>query len=305
MIDRVQAAMLRSLVRLEKKGRCKVTGGSHRGKEFVWFILGACLLVCWGCTPKEQDSQAPSTARVESLKTMGDVHLREGRFRAAMQSYMEAEALDPNDPELKFRIALVYADYFQRLEDAVKYYQEAIRLKKNYSEAYNNLGTVYLRQKRWDDAIAMFQKALENLYYATPEMAYYNLARAHEEKGEEAKAVEYYETAIELKKQYLDPYGRLGLLYQRQGKYGQALGVFQQLRAQLEKQEPKAGKATQEELKEYRASLAGAYYHQGVCLQHLGRVAEARESFERALGIAPDSETQRLLERALRFLPPR
>lgn len=255
--------------------------------------------------PKDTETQATSSARVESLKTMGDVHLREGRFRAAMQSYTEAEALDPNSPELKFRIALVYADYFQRLEDAVRYYQEAIRLKKDYSEAYNNLGTVYMRQKRWDEAIAMFHKALENLYYATPEMAYYNLARAHEEKGEEAKAIEYYEMAIELKRHYLDPYGRLGLLYQKHGQYGLALGVFQQLRLQLEKQEPKPGKATQEELKEYRSSLAGAYYHQGVCLQNLGRLGEARDSFEKALGIAPEGELQKVLEKALRSLPSR
>lgn len=297
--------MLISHFSFKGKGRCKVVDVCGSGRKIVWLIIVACLFPWGGCTPKETESQAQSSARVESLKTMGDVHLREGRFRAAMQNYTEAEALDPNNAELKFRIALVYADYFNRLEDAVRYYQEAIRLKNNYSEAYNNLGTVYLRQKRWDDAIAMFQKALENLYYATPEMAYYNLARAHEEKGDDAKAVQYYETAIELKKQYLDPYGRLGLLYQRQGKYGQALAVFQQLRAQLEKQEPKPGKVTQEELKEYRASLAGAYYHQGICLQHLGRLAEARESFEKALEIAPDAEMQRVLERALRSLPPR
>jgi type IV pilus assembly protein PilF len=268
-------------------------------------ILAVCSMSVWGCAPKEADAPAASSARVESLRTMGDVHLREGRFRAAMQSYMEAEGLEPNNAELKFRIALVYADYFNRLEDAVRYYQEAIRLKKDYSEAYNNLGTVYMRQRRWDDAIAMFQKALENLYYATPEMAYYNLARAYEEKGEDSRAIEFYEMAIELKKHYLDPYGRLGLLYQKQGQYGPALRVFQQLRAQLEKQEPKTGKATQEELREYRSSLAGAYYHQGICLHRLGRVAEARESFERALGLAPDAETQRVLERALGSLPPR
>lgn len=271
--------------------------------RWVWMLLGVWFLGIWGCASKEGTSSAASTTRVESLKTMGDVHLREGRFRAAMQNYMEADGLDPNNAELKFRIALVYADHFNRLDEAARYYQEAVRLKKDYSEAYNNLGTVYLRQKRWDDAIAMFQKALENLYYATPEIAYYNLARAHEEKGDETKAIECYETAIELNKHYLDPYGRVGLLYHKQGQYGLALRVFQQLRAQLEKQEPKRGKASEEEWKEYRSSLAGAYYHQGMCLQHLGRIEEARESFERALGLAPDTETQRILQKALGSLP--
>lgn len=287
------------------KGRQPVLSRALRTSGLIWLALAASMVTMWGCAPREGDSQAVSATKMESLKTLGDAHLREGRFRQAMQSYMEAEALDPSDADLKFRIALVYGDYFNRLEDAERYYLEAVRLRKDYSEAYNNLGTVYLRQKRWDDAIAMFRKALENLYYATPEMAYYNLARAHEEKGEVAKAIEYYEMAIELKRQYLDPYGRLGILYERQGQYGLALRVFQQLRSQLEKQEPKKGKASQEGWREYRSSLAGAYYHQGICFQRLGRLEEARESLEKALALAPDAETQRLLEEALSSVPRR
>lgn len=259
----------------------------------------ACAVLPHGCAPPQGSKGADREAKVESLKAMGDAHLREGRFRAAMQHYREAEALAPDDSELKFRIALVYGDYFKRLNEAEQYYLEAIKLKKDYSEAYNNLGTIYLRQKRLDEAITMFHKALENIYYSTPEFAYYNLGRANEEKGDDDKAIEYYEMAIELKKPYLDPYGRLGALYQRKGRYGEALRVFQQLAAQLEKKDLRKGKATEDELKEYKASLAGSYYHQAMCLKSLGKLDEAQENLQRALELAPDPQMQKSIRRAM------
>jgi type IV pilus assembly protein PilF len=271
-----------------------------RGKKIAIPILILCMaLILTGCAGSTQGPpQAETKAKAESLKALGDAHLREGRFRAAMQSYVEADSLTPDDPELKFRIALVYADYFKRLDEAEKFYREAIRLRGDYSEAYNNLGTVYLRQNRLDEAIGMFRKALENLYYATPELAYYNLGRAHEEKGEEDKAIEFYEMAIELRRPYLDPYGRLGLLYEKRGKYREALRVFQELASQLEKKDPKKAR-NEEELRENRASLAGAYYHQGLCFQKLGRREEAREALERALELAPDGQMKRTVKQAL------
>ena len=41
-----------------------------------------------------------------------------------------------------------------------------------------NLGTVYARQARWDEAIEEYRKALENPRYPLSDSAYYNLARA-------------------------------------------------------------------------------------------------------------------------------
>lgn len=300
-IDTGRFGVVRTLFASGGEGGIEI---GERGAMGLWRALVARMillvpLVFVGCAgPSQVPSQAGTAAKAESLKALGDAHLREGRFRQAMQSYVEADSLTPNDPEVKFRIALVYADYFKRLDEAEKFYLEAIRLRGDYSEAYNNLGTVYLRQKRLDEAIGMFQKALENLYYATPELAYYNLGRAYEEKGEEEKAIEFYERAIELRRPYLDPYGRLGLLYQKKGRYKEALRVFRELASQLEKKDPKKVRS-EEEMRENRASLAGAYYHQGLCFQKLGRMEEAREALERALELAPEAEMKRTVKQAI------
>ncbi len=259
--------------------------------------------VALGCAVPPGELPSAVSSKVESLMNVGDAHLREGRYPAAMQHYMEAEALDPKNAELKFRIALVYVDHYKRLDEGIRYYEEAVRLRPNYSEAYNNLGVVYSRMKRWDEAIAMFQKALGNLFYSTPEFAHYNMGLAYHGKGDTEKAIEHFKAAIDLKGQYVDPYIALGGIYQETGRDAEALQAFQRARSILEKREPKAGRSSQEEIDLYRSTLAGVCFHQGLSLVRLKRVSEADEAFKRALEMAVDEEMRRQVQKEIRSLP--
>jgi len=51
-------------------------------------------------------------------------------------------------------------------------------LKSDYSEAFNAMGTVYLRLEEWDKAISCFNKALAILLFAAPYIALNNLGEA-------------------------------------------------------------------------------------------------------------------------------
>ncbi|TVP62556.1 MAG: tetratricopeptide repeat protein [Nodularia sp. (in: Bacteria)] len=46
-------------------------------------------------------------------------------------------------------------------EEAIKAYQEAIRLNSNHALAYNGIGIVYASQSRWEEAITAYRQALE------------------------------------------------------------------------------------------------------------------------------------------------
>lgn len=282
----------------------------QEGKKFwgkrPWALV--CLGLAWaigalGCAVQQGEPPSAVSSKVESLMNVGDAHLREGRYPAAMQHYMEAEAMDPKNAELKFRIALVYVDHYKRLDEGIRYYEEAVRLRSNYSEAYNNLGVVYSRMKRWDEAIAMFQKALGNLFYATPEFAHYNMGLAYQGKGDTEKAIEHFKAAIDLKGQYVDPYIALGGVYQETGRDAEALQAFQRARSILEKREPKAGRSSQEEINLYRSALAAVCYHQGLSLVRLNRVSEAKEAYQRALETAVEEEMRRQIQKEINSLP--
>ena len=73
--------------------------------------------------------------------------------------------------------------------DGFDFFEQAIRIDSDYSEAHNNLGTVYARQAQWDKAVEEYRKALENPMYPWPDSAYYNLARALSQIGEYDEAL--------------------------------------------------------------------------------------------------------------------
>ena len=45
-------------------------------------------------------------------------------------------------------------------DEAIRQFQEAIRLKPDYAEAHSNLGTAFFQQGRADEAIRQYQEAL-------------------------------------------------------------------------------------------------------------------------------------------------
>ena len=47
-----------------------------------------------------------------------------------------------------------------QLDEAIRHYQEALRLEPERAEAHNNLGTIFYQQGRTGEAIREFQEAL-------------------------------------------------------------------------------------------------------------------------------------------------
>jgi tetratricopeptide (TPR) repeat protein len=66
----------------------------------------------------------------------------------------------------------------------------------NYAQAYFNLGKVYAKQDRLDDAVLNFQQALR-IQPGVPEIRE-NLARALARQGKRNEAVQEYQEALRL-----------------------------------------------------------------------------------------------------------
>jgi tetratricopeptide (TPR) repeat protein len=83
-----------------------------------------------------------------------------------------------------------------RLEDAKRFYEEALELDSRHVDALNNLGVVYLHEKDYSAA----QRRFEAITRIDPDDAdsYYNLACLHAVKGEKAQGLAYLKKAISL-----------------------------------------------------------------------------------------------------------
>ena len=101
-----------------------------------------------------------------------------------------------------FKLMMVYSQY-DKAEEAL---DKAIKYDKSNYEAYYHRGCVKFNQKRYQDAIADFEKATElKPDYAD---AYFNIGRAYYILNDFDKACTYYKTAEKYGRPNLEDYLR-------------------------------------------------------------------------------------------------
>ncbi|MFL6211167.1 MAG: tetratricopeptide repeat protein [Pyrinomonadaceae bacterium] len=188
-------------------------------------------------------------------------------------------------------------DYFDahKFEQAIKEYDEAIRICPTLAAAHNNLGSVYFALTQYDAAVASFQQAVKlDTQYG---QAYFNLALAylklgreqqagnaltaatqayvltgdeHLKAGRNTEAEAAYREVLRIDPNYSPVHYRLGLLYHSAAHYPEAIEAFK-LALQTEPQD------------------AYAYTHLGASYLELHKYAEAAAAAERAITINPQA----------------
>ncbi len=137
----------------------------------------------------------------------GDIFMARKMYREAIEVFREAS--DKN-PVLQNKIGIAYHQMNQ-LDQAKKSYEKALKLKKDYVEAMNNIGTVYYAKKSYRRAVSWYNKALK----AAPEESrsasiYMNLGTAYFARKKYKDAVVAYQAALQI-----DPE-----VFERRGSYG-------------------------------------------------------------------------------------
>jgi Tfp pilus assembly protein PilF len=103
--------------------------------------------------------------------------------------------------------------------------REAIRLKKDFAEAHNNLGNALADKGQLDEAIKEYREAIR--LKKDDAMAHSNLGTVLREKGQLDEAITAYREAIRLKKDWAEAHCNLGLVLRDQGRFEDALAALQ------------------------------------------------------------------------------
>jgi len=112
-------------------------------------------------------------------------------------------------------------------DQAIAALKGAINIFPNYAEAYNNIGTLFLQKKNYEDAEKMLKTAIDiRPYYGK---AFYNLGRLYLEKNEEEKAWTYFKKATEGDLDVGEGFYTLGQMSLRMKKYEEAVKAFEQV----------------------------------------------------------------------------
>jgi tetratricopeptide (TPR) repeat protein len=143
-----------------------------------------------------------------SPEMRGDIFMARKMYREAIDAFGEGPE---KDPVLRNKTGIAYHQLLQ-LDNARKYYDQAVKLKPDYAEAINNLGTVYYAKKSYRRAISYYRRALK----LSPESAsiYSNLGTALFARKQYPQATEAFQTALKLDPDVFEHHSTYGVLLQ-------------------------------------------------------------------------------------------
>ena len=148
-------------------------------------------------------------------------------------------------------------DYARAIAD----YDDAIQLDPNLAMAYNNRGLAYYALKDYARAIADYEHAIQlDPKYA---MAYYNRGNAYYALKDHARAITDYDHALQLDPNYTDAYYNRGLAYHNLKDYARAIADY-------------------EHAIELDPNDAMAYYNRGLAYLWVKDGQRARADFQRS-----------------------
>jgi len=139
----------------------------------------------------------------------GDIFMAKKQYREAIEAFREG---GPKDPVLWNKMGIAYHQMGQ-LDNALKSYQQAIRLKKDYLEAINNVGTIYYARKNYRRSITYYRRAIKVAPQESRTASIYsNLGTAYFARKQYKDAAENFQTALSLDPEVFEHRSNFGIL---------------------------------------------------------------------------------------------
>ncbi len=177
------------------------------------------LLPVVSCATADKESAVINAA---ARHTIGVSYYSEGKVQQAFVEFQHAYELNPQNKEVLNSIGIIYLLDFDETLKAIDFFQKAINVDPDYADAYNNIGYAHTKSGKFEAAIPFYKKAVSNLFYATPEKAFFNMGKSYYRLGRYDEAAAAYKEAIKRAPGFDLPYQGLALYYNATGKYGDA-----------------------------------------------------------------------------------
>ncbi|HEV2827060.1 MAG TPA: tetratricopeptide repeat protein [Pyrinomonadaceae bacterium] len=189
--------------------------------------------------PDRQSSpQLLEEIRAKTYFARGSAQTQLRNFTAARQDFDTAKQASPNDPEIYNKLASV-AQLENKTEEAVGFYQGALKISSTNYNALNGLINLYASRKEFDKAHATIDQPLSSY----PNIASLHFLKAqvygtqHDPQGAENEL----RKALEIDQNYIAAYSALGALFVNTKQEDRAIGEFKKI---LERQPDNAATYT-------------------------------------------------------------
>ena len=231
---------------------------------------------------------------------MGDLEFKTGQLRDARISLEKAVEYDDSNTEALLKLAETNF-LLRRYDEALKYTNDALRIDDKLAQGYFLKGYVYKELGDTVRAKSSFQTATE--VFPDHYEAYMQLGSIAGYQGDPL-AIEYFNTAIEIRPKSAEAWYNLGMFYQAGEKYEKAMETYRK----LIEVDPKGflgyyntGYLYLTEYHDYNVALAyfdtvislepsyiDAMYNRGVCYEELNKPEQAIDIYKLILEVEPD-----------------
>ncbi|TSD00496.1 MAG: O-GlcNAc transferase [Candidatus Peregrinibacteria bacterium Greene1014_49] len=175
-------------------------------------------------------------------------------------------------------------------------FTHALSLYPTAQAAHNNLGTVYYRKGDLAEAEEHYKQAIAIRPLAS---TWSNLGTLYRRQGKLQEALTSFREAIHINPGEYDAYFGLGVLLVQAGKFPEAEDAYRKAMT-LDPSDPGQQGRYEDAVTQYQRALQihpfypNAHYNLGVVYRRMGKIEDARRSFESALHYRPDMEQARV-----------
>jgi tetratricopeptide (TPR) repeat protein len=165
----------------------------------------------------------------EALYGVGSVYLDQQKAVEARESFERTLKLRASYPDTlanSWNNLGLLAAREGHTEEAIRDFQEALKLSPDHMIALVNLGSAYRQQKRWDDARKTYARAIE--VNSDDAEANYGLGMVFAQSDDTARAFDSLQRALQLRPVYPEALNNLGILYLRTHRRDDAVASFEQ-----------------------------------------------------------------------------
>ena len=231
---------------------------------------------------------------------LGAIHGMAGRHDAALQSFLRAATLMPDDAETWNNLGIAQRKAGKPAE-AEACFRQAVQLQPDYADAYLNLATLLENIGRFDEAEGAYSRVLQ----LKPDSfdAHFKFGNMLLALGRAEDAVTSYRRAVQVRPDVSEAHNNLGIALRNLGyvaeaemHYRQAIRIRENYAEAhnnlginlIDQRRFREAESCTRRALQLRPDYAEAHSNLGVVLHELGRLAEAEASYRAALAHKPD-----------------
>lgn len=202
-------------------------------------VLAGCVIFLTGCvTTTTAPQPAPTDERVQARLDLARGYMETGEFDRARPALNRALELDPRSPEANVLMGLLNEsenDYVL----AERHYKTALEAAPTNPQALNNYGSFLFSRERYEEAVRVLRRLVEDADYRARSQAYENLGLAELKVGEVDQAEDAFKRAVRLNFAQTRSSLELADIAFAQGDYSAAQEYYDSFRTQA-RQSPRS-----------------------------------------------------------------